>query len=108
MGARIGLTTRNIARRYGVSIGFISSGYVAPCVAPRMRVCYAIRERQRKLAAMAMNWDKAKARKPGEAAFPTDKTAPGAWTHIPREPVRVMTDDEKRAFLASRPDLVGR
>ena len=57
---------------------------------------------------MAMNWNRANARKPGEAAFPTDKAAPGAWTHIPREPVRVMTDDEKRAFLASRPDLAGR
>jgi hypothetical protein len=54
---------------------------------------------------MAMNWDRAKARKPGDAAHPLDKATPGAWTHVPREPVRVMTDDEKRAFLASRPDL---
>lgn len=61
------------------------------------------------LAAMAMNWARAKARKPSETAFPTDsKPIPGAWTHVPRAPVRVMTDDEKRAFLASRPDLAAR
>lgn len=58
---------------------------------------------------MSMNWNRAKARKPSEAAFPKDdKPIPGAWNHTPRAPVRVLTDDEKRAFLASRPDLASR
>lgn len=29
----------------------------------------------------------------------------GPWTHIKPEPVKVMTAEEKAAFLASRPDL---
>ena len=52
-----------------------------------------------------MDWTKAKTRKPGDAAFPKDKQLPGGWSHVKRGPVRTLTDAEKRAFLANRPDL---
>lgn len=55
---------------------------------------------------MSMNWNRAKASKPSDAAFPDDRTKLGAWTHVPRQPVRVLSDEEKRAFLANRPDLL--
>jgi hypothetical protein len=53
------------------------------------------------------NWSRAKPQKPTEAARPLDEGRAGPWSHVPREPVRVLSEAEKRAFLASRPDLTG-
>lgn len=53
------------------------------------------------------DWNRARPNKPSEQAFPVDEDTKGAWTHTPRAPVKVLTDAEKAAFLASRPDLIG-
>lgn len=51
------------------------------------------------------DWSRAKDHKPEDRAFPRDEEVRGAWTHTPRAPVKVLTDAEKAAFLARRPDL---
>lgn len=48
-------------------------------------------------------WDRAR---PKPTAAPEPEPVAGAWTHISREPVYVFSQDEKAAFLASRPDLL--
>lgn len=53
------------------------------------------------------DWNRAKTRKPSDQAFPIEDDVRGAWTHKPRAPVKVLTEAEKAAFLASRPDLNG-
>ncbi|HEV7352577.1 MAG TPA: hypothetical protein VGN74_05550 [Brevundimonas sp.] len=54
---------------------------------------------------MALNWTRAKPLKPSDAARPVGAVVAGAWTHTKRQPARVMSPEERAAFLASRPDL---
>lgn len=54
---------------------------------------------------MGMNWTRAKPPKPRDAARPVGAVVAGAWSHTKRQPVRVMSPEERAAFLASRPDL---
>jgi hypothetical protein len=53
------------------------------------------------------NWNRAKPHKPTEEARPLERVTAGAWSHVPREPVRTLTPAERAAFLATRPDLTG-
>lgn len=51
-----------------------------------------------------LRWDRANQRdKPTAAPDPAPLSGP--WTHIKREPVHVLTADEKAALIADRPDL---
>lgn len=49
-----------------------------------------------------LRWDRAHTR---PTVSPDPEPVAGAWTHIKREPVRVLSPDERAAFIASRPDL---
>lgn len=52
----------------------------------------------------ARDWDKARRRSRPTAAPDPAPTA-GAWTHVKRAPVWILSDAEKGALIAGRPDL---